>query len=77
MKAVQDYNVPVPPLLSLCEDHRYHPHSNYHAHHDQFSILGTPFYLMKYVPGRVLKDPLLPNLEPYQRKVLTFKRIYQ
>ena len=35
------------------------------------SVIGTPFYIMSYVPGRVLKDPGLPGLQPSQRKVGT------
>ena len=31
------------------------------------SIIGTPFYLMHYVPGRVLKDPALPGMGPRER----------
>lgn len=32
------------------------------------SILGTPFYLMEYVKGVVLKDAALPGLLPDQKK---------
>ena len=32
-------------------------------------MIGTPFYVMKYVPGLVLKDPALPAHQPTQRKV--------
>ena len=31
------------------------------------SILGTPFYLMEYVHGRIFKDPTLPGLERSER----------
>ncbi len=31
------------------------------------SIIGTPFYLMRYIPGRVLKDPSLPQQTPRER----------
>ena len=34
-----------------------------------FSVIGTPFYLMEYVDGRLLTDPTLPGLQPTQRKV--------
>lgn len=34
------------------------------------SVLGTPFYLMEYCPGRVYKDPSLPGLEPSQRRAI-------
>lgn len=45
-------SVPVPRPVLLCED---------------TAILGTPFYLMEYVEGRVFHDPALPSLNPNQR----------
>ncbi|XP_019621730.1 PREDICTED: acyl-CoA dehydrogenase family member 10-like isoform X1 [Branchiostoma belcheri] len=53
MKAVKEAGVPIPELVALCEDD---------------SVIGTPFYLMEYVAGRLLKDPSLPGMEPEQRK---------
>ena len=32
------------------------------------SVIGTPFYLMRYVNGRVIKDPALPGVEPAERQ---------
>ena len=32
-----------------------------------FSIIGTPFYLMDYVEGKIYKDPSLPGLSPEAR----------
>jgi acyl-CoA dehydrogenase family protein 10 len=55
MKATQEAGVPIPGLLSLCEDE---------------SVIGTPFYLMRYVPGQVLKNPALPGHHPHQREVI-------
>ncbi|XP_004595440.2 acyl-CoA dehydrogenase family member 10 [Ochotona princeps] len=55
MKALASAGVPVPKVLDLCEDS---------------SVLGTPFYLMEYCPGRVYKDPSLPGLEPSQRRAI-------
>lgn len=52
MEALGRAGVPSPPLHGLCEDS---------------SILGTPFYLMSYVPGRIFKNPALPGLEPQAR----------
>ena len=52
MEALGRAGVPSPPLHGLCEDP---------------SILGTPFYLMSYVPGRIFKNPALPGLEPQAR----------
>ncbi|XP_032085673.1 acyl-CoA dehydrogenase family member 10 isoform X2 [Thamnophis elegans] len=53
LKALRDTGIPVPKVLALCEDS---------------SVIGTPFYLMEYSPGRIFKDPSLPELEPHQRK---------
>ncbi|CAH1232537.1 ACAD10 [Branchiostoma lanceolatum] len=53
MKAVKEAGVPIPELVALCEDD---------------SVIGTPFYLMEYVAGRLLKDPSLPGMDAEQRK---------
>lgn len=47
MRALAATGVPVPRMLALCED---------------ASILGTAFYVMEYVRGRVLWDPTLPGM---------------
>ena len=57
MRAMESAGVPVPPLYSLCED------SN---------VLGTPFYLMEYVSGRLFKNPSLEEVPIEQRKDLYF-----
>jgi aminoglycoside phosphotransferase (APT) family kinase protein len=44
--------VPVPRALAYCDD---------------ASIIGTPFYLMEHVEGRVFWHHHLPDLEPQQR----------
>lgn len=41
-----------------------------HAIEREFSVIGTPFYLMEYCPGHVYKDPSLPGLEPSQRRAI-------
>lgn len=33
-------------------------------------MIGTPFYVMNYVPGRIFKDPLLPGLDNDQRRLI-------
>ena len=33
-----------------------------------YSIIGTPFYLMEYVEGKIHKDPSLPGMTPEERK---------
>lgn len=55
MGALAGADVPVPRVHLLCED---------------ASIIGTPFYLMDFVEGRVFLDPALPGLEPHQRAAL-------
>jgi hypothetical protein len=52
MSALAGTNVPVAKMLALCED---------------ASVIGTAFYLMVYVEGRVLWDPTLPGMTPAQR----------
>ena len=36
------------------------------------SVIGTPFYMMDYVSGRIFNDPLLPGLDVAERR-----RVYQ
>ena len=54
MSALAATEVPVPKMYALCEDP---------------SVLGTPFYVMEYVEGRVLWDPVLPGMKPAERAV--------
>ena len=60
MKAMESAGVPIPPLYSLCEDS---------------SIIGTPFYLMEYVSGRLFKNPSLQELPLEQRKDIYFAMV--
>ncbi|XP_075690915.1 acyl-CoA dehydrogenase family member 10 [Rhinoderma darwinii] len=55
LKAIGEAGVPVPKVFNLCEDS---------------SIIGTPFYLMEYVTGRIFKDPALPGLDATQRHAI-------
>ncbi|XP_018118918.1 acyl-CoA dehydrogenase family member 10 isoform X1 [Xenopus laevis] len=55
MKALSEAGVPVPRVLHLCEDS---------------SIIGTPFYVMEYLTGRIFKDPALPGMETKQRSAI-------
>ena len=52
MQALQGTDVPVPRMLAYCSD---------------ATILGTPFYLMEFLDGRVMMDQSLPGMEPQQR----------
>jgi aminoglycoside phosphotransferase (APT) family kinase protein len=54
-KALQGSAVPVAPMLVLCED---------------AGIVGTSFYLMGHVPGRIITTADLPGLAPAERQAL-------
>ena len=55
MQALQRSEVPVPRMLGYCEDE---------------ALLGTPFYLMEFVDGRVIVDQTLPGMEPCERSAV-------
>ena len=48
LKALEETNVPVPKVFHLCEDD---------------AIVGTMFYIMEYVEGRIFWDPTLPEVD--------------
>lgn len=52
MDALGPTDVPVPVMRHLCEDP---------------AIIGTAFYVMDFVPGRILSDPTLPALTAQDR----------
>jgi aminoglycoside phosphotransferase (APT) family kinase protein len=52
MSALAGTDVPVARTHALCEDP---------------GVIGTPFYVMEHVEGRILWDPTLPGLTPAQR----------
>ena len=53
--ALSGTDVPVIRPRLLCEDP---------------SIIGTPFYLMDFAEGRVLRDPALPGMESSERRAI-------
>jgi len=53
--ALRNTDVPVPRTYCLCEDD---------------SIVGSAFYVMDYVEGRVLWDPALPGMTPEERAAI-------
>jgi aminoglycoside phosphotransferase (APT) family kinase protein len=55
MRALRGTDVPVPDALALCED---------------ASIIGTPFFVMRWVPGRIFWDPTLPELTNDERRAV-------
>jgi aminoglycoside phosphotransferase (APT) family kinase protein len=52
ISALVGTGVPVPRTYALCEDP---------------DVIGTPFYIMGYVPGRIITDPRRPGLAPAER----------
>ena len=53
MHALAGSDVPVPRMITLCEDS---------------SIIGTKFYVMEWVEGRVFTETRLPTLTPSERR---------
>jgi aminoglycoside phosphotransferase (APT) family kinase protein len=53
--ALENTDVPVPKAYILCED------SN---------VIGTPFYIMEFLDGRIFEDPSFPNVSPHERTAL-------
>ena len=58
--SLQDTDVPVPKTFILCEDS---------------AIIGTPFFVMEFLEGRVFKDPALPEDSPEDRRRIYFDMI--
>ena len=52
MKALGEQGFPAPHMFGLCEDD---------------SVIGTAFYIMDFVEGRIFWDPYLPDLSPDER----------
>ncbi|PVU86946.1 hypothetical protein BB560_006582, partial [Smittium megazygosporum] len=57
---IKELQIPVPKVYCLCEDD---------------SVLGTPFYVMEYIHGRIFKDPALSELPP-QEQTPEIKALY-
>jgi aminoglycoside phosphotransferase (APT) family kinase protein len=55
LRALPEAAVPVPRARVLCEDP---------------SIIGTPFYVMDHVEGRVISNVSLPNVTPAERRAI-------
>jgi aminoglycoside phosphotransferase (APT) family kinase protein len=53
LRALEGEEYPAPRVLALCEDE---------------GVIGTAFYLMAFVDGRVLWDPALPELQREDRR---------
>lgn len=55
MHALRNTAVPVPRMLAYCDD---------------AAVLGTPFYLMEWLEGRVLVDQSMPGMQPDERAAI-------
>jgi aminoglycoside phosphotransferase (APT) family kinase protein len=55
LKALEATSIPVPRTYSLCTDG---------------SVLGTPFYIMEFLDGRIFEDATFPGLSAEERKVM-------
>ena len=53
LMALRTTAVPVPEVPLVCDD---------------ASVIGTAFYVMQFVPGRVIRSPELPELTPADRR---------
>jgi len=53
LRALQDTPVPVPKVYCLCEDE---------------SVIGTPFYIMEYLDGRIFTEPHIPGVSGEERR---------
>jgi aminoglycoside phosphotransferase (APT) family kinase protein len=55
MKALGTTGFPVPVMRALCQDD---------------SVIGTAFYVMDYLGGRIFRDARLPDVEPAERTAI-------
>jgi len=45
-------DVPVPKTYGLCED---------------INVIGTAFYIMEFLDGRIFEEPSMPGVDPKER----------
>ncbi|KAF2270675.1 APH-domain-containing protein [Lojkania enalia] len=50
--ALEQTDVPVPKALCLCQDEK---------------VIGTDFYIMEFLDGRIFEDPAIPGVTPEER----------
>src|SRR6476661_133989 len=55
MRSLAHTAVPVPRVYALCEDD---------------AIIGSSFYVMEFLDGRIFWDPRLPGLSPAERRAM-------
>jgi aminoglycoside phosphotransferase (APT) family kinase protein len=52
LQALEPTDVPVPKVYCLSEDN---------------NVVGTPFYIMEFLEGRIFMDPSIPGVTPKER----------
>ena len=50
--ALEKTDVPVPKAYALCQDE---------------SVIGSDFYIMEFLDGRIFEDPAIPEVTPEER----------
>ena len=53
--ALEKTDVPVPKTYALCTDS---------------DVIGTSFYIMEFLDGRIIEDASMPGVSPQERKAL-------
>jgi aminoglycoside phosphotransferase (APT) family kinase protein len=53
--SMESTDVPVPKAMCLCEDD---------------SVIGTAFYIMSFLNGRIFEDPSIPDVTPEERTAM-------
>ncbi|KAI8069039.1 kinase-like domain-containing protein [Gilbertella persicaria] len=56
----ENTNVPVPKVYALCEDH---------------SVIGTPFYVMEFLKGRIFDDIQMLDIPSEERRLCWFSAV--
>jgi aminoglycoside phosphotransferase (APT) family kinase protein len=60
MKALEQTEVPVPKMFHLCEDQ---------------AVIGTTFFVMEYIDGRLFADLILPGMSPEDRRAIYLEMV--
>ncbi|KAF2096606.1 acyl-CoA dehydrogenase family member 11 [Rhizodiscina lignyota] len=53
--AMEQTDVPVPRAICLCQDP---------------TVIGTDFYIMSFLDGRIFQDPSIPGVSPEERRIM-------
>ncbi|MBX3247152.1 MAG: phosphotransferase [Myxococcales bacterium] len=60
MKALASTDVPVPEVVALCEDE---------------AVIGTPFFVMAHLEGRIFWNVQLPDVEPPRERAAIYEEL--